>query len=136
MLAVLPEDTEVPLAVVGQLWWQKDEVETEELVMKLALWKVVEMNSQTQTLSLIDLHLDHLQTSGKDDLPGSLLRGCEESKIDKDTKGYWSREHLLHHLRGCEGIEGVRDLAPKLTSLDLSEMEGLTSLPHHSPLRR
>ena len=57
-----------------------------------------------------------------------MLRGCEESKIDKDTKGYWSRENLLHHLP-CEGIEGVRDLAPKLKELNLSEMEGLTSLP-------
>ena len=50
MLAVFPEDTEVPLAVVGQLWGREDEkldeMETEELVMKLALeWKVVEMTS-------------------------------------------------------------------------------------------
>ena len=49
--------------------------------------------------------------------------------MDKNTEGYWSREHLLHHLRGCESVEGLSDLAPKLRTLDLGYMRGLTSLP-------
>ena len=36
---------------------------------------------------------------------------------------YDHRERLLHHLRGCEGIEGVRGLAPKLKYLSLSERD-------------
>ena len=143
MLAVFPEDTEVPLVVVGQLWGT-DEVETEEAVTELAAWHLIEVEWEWRTrkrvthlgtdrevrvppsLSLIDLHLDYLRASAKDDLAGwhrALLRTCEESKIDKylshkikshlDPRPYWTREHLLHHLRGCEGSESVTRPRPK-----------------------
>ena len=48
-----------------------------------------------------------------------LLKTCEESRIDRHTLGYWTRERLLYHLRGCEGVEGVRNLAPSLKTLNL-----------------
>ena len=82
MLAVFPEDTEVPLVVVGQLWGT-DEVETEEAVTELAAWNLVEVDWEWRkvyrgeeakrlppSLSLIDLHLDYLRASAKDDLAG------------------------------------------------------------------
>ena len=71
------------------------------------------------SLSLIDLHLDYLRASAKDDLAGGTARCCAgASKISgvRCTKGYWTPRDVPKddHLRGCEGIEGVRGLAPKL----------------------
>ena len=67
MLAVFPEDSQVPLSVVGQLWGT-DEVETEEAVTELESWHLVDVDWSERTLSLIDLHLDYLRASAKDDL--------------------------------------------------------------------
>ena len=155
MLAVFPEDTEVPFAVVGQLWQTNDEIETAELVMKLALWEVVEVDSKNTTLSLIDLHLDCLRAIAKDDLAGwhgALLRTCEESKrltsthVNASTfassaqnqKATWTRSEGLLDPRAPAApparLRGHRERARPRPKADgprpeWHEMEGLTSLP-------
>jgi len=114
MLAVFPEDSQVPLAVVGQLWGL-DELETEEAVDELASWHLVEVEGgegSGHTLSLIDLHLDYLRASAKEDLVrwhAALLRGCGQRVLGhweegREDDAYWGRNgwaNVLHHLRGC-----------------------------------
>ena len=110
MLAAFPEDMEVPLSVVGQMWGTSN-VQTKKTVRKLKEWHLIDVDWDECTLSLIDLHLDYLRASAKDDLArwhAALLRGCGRRKLGEDEgtadDAYWgenSQAALLHHLRGC-----------------------------------
>ena len=109
MLAAFPEDMEVPLSVVGQMWGTSN-VQTKKTVRKLKEWHLIDVDWDECTLSLIDLHLDYLRASAKDDLArwhAALLRGCGRRKLggDEGTAGdaYWGEDSAggLHHLRGC-----------------------------------
>ena len=81
-----------------------------------------------RTLSLIDLHLDYLRASAKDDLArwhAALLRGCGRRKLGRDEgtadDAYWGfkgRGNVMHHLRGCGGESTA--LGGELTHLYLS----------------
>ena len=141
MLAVFPEDSQVPLSVVGRLWGT-DEVETEEVVTELESWHLVDVDWserrkvgdaswewEGRTLSLIDLHLDYLRASAKDDLArwhAALLRRCgrrvlgqvEEGRADDE---YWSRSrNVWHHMAGCgEELAAVMCASGSLAHLDL-----------------
>ena len=115
MLATFPEDMRVPWSVVGQLW-DTDALETEEALTELESWHLVDVDWDKCTISLIDLHLDYLRASAKDDLArwhAALLRGCGRRKLGEDQgtaedrsadDRYWGRSQLgkvEHHLRGC-----------------------------------
>ena len=85
---VFREDSKVPLAVVGQLWGV-DEVEMEEAVTELESWHLVDVDWERRTLSLIDLHLDYLRASAKEDLVrwhAALLRGCGRRTLGKRSE--------------------------------------------------
>jgi hypothetical protein len=155
MLAVFPEDTDVPLAVVGKLWGTS-EVETDDAVTELAAWHLIDVTWEWLTaqsppsLSLIDLHLDYLRASAKDDLAvwhRALLRRCGRQVLGNfecgkggatknsertEDDAYWSqhkdgRKNLAHHLAG--GGPRSLDGLSALKTLDLSDYKGLKSLP-------
>ena len=128
MLAVFPEDSQVPLSVVGQLWGT-DDVETEEAVTELGSYHLVDVDWSERTLSLIDLHLDYLRASAKDDLArwhAGLLRRCgrrvlgnlEEGRADDE---YWAKStNVWHHMAGCgEELAAVMRASGSLTYLRL-----------------
>ena len=129
MLASFPEDTEVPLSVVGQLWGNSN-VQTKKTVRKLKEWHLIDVDWDKCTLSLIDLHLDYLRARAKDDLAwwhATLLRGCGRRKLGEDEgtadDAYWGERHrrnVLHHLRGCGWEPTV--LGGVLTHLDLNNL--------------
>ena len=111
MLAAFPEDTHVPLSVVGQLWGTSN-VQTQKTVRKLKEWHLIDVDWEAHTLSLIDLHLDYLRASAKDDLArwhALLLRGCGRRTLGGNQgtadDGYWGaagQGNVVHHLRGCD----------------------------------
>ena len=67
MLAILPEDSWVPISVVGQLWGTND-MDTKEAVMGLESWHLIDVNWEAYSLFIIDLHLDYFRATAKDDL--------------------------------------------------------------------
>ena len=83
-LAVLPEDTEMPLSVAAMLWGV-DDIEVEEIARKLegqSLVKRTEVaGGKAASLSLLDLHLQYLRHRGRNALAGwhaALLTGWME----------------------------------------------------------
>ena len=54
---------------------------------KLKEWHLIDVDWGAHTISLIDLHLDCLRTSAKNDLArwhAALLRGCGRRKLGED----------------------------------------------------
>ena len=126
MLAMFPEDTEVPLSVVGQLWGTSN-IPTQKAVQTLKRWHLIDVDWGKRTVSLIDLHLDYLRARAKDDLArwhAALLRGCGRRKLGGDEgtadDAYWGgngKGNVMHHLRGCGGESTA--LGGELTHLNL-----------------
>ena len=98
------------------------ELETEEAVDELASWNLVEVESgerRGRTLSLIDLHLDYLRASAKEDLArwhAALLRGCgrrtlgndEDWDEHQDDDNYWNDGgNVLRHMMLCGWAPGA-----------------------------
>lgn len=154
MLAVFPEDTQVPLAVIAQLWGT-DLQETNEEVDHLMKWHVVDVDWDEQTLTLIDLHLDYLRSSAKDDLVEwhcQLLRQSRRRNLgpyevdDDETEGgeedeeereasdsYWGEaKNVAHHLEG--GGRAALNGMTHLWTLNLTGCAGLKTLPSFTGL--
>lgn len=115
MLAVLPEDVQMPLVVAQQLWGAS-ESQTRATARKLAeqhLLKLESRNGGTQVLSLLDLHLQYLRHRGRNSLRGwhtGLLQRCGRRKLgekeEREDDSYWymgsGRNAAVHHLKGSE----------------------------------
>ena len=133
MLAVFPEDTSVPLALLSLLWGA---AALEAELPSLADSHFVDVDWRKRTLAMIDLHHDYLRCRGKTELAGwhgELLRCCGRRAIGTDardqTDAYWGNgRRWCYHL--CEGghaaIDAVRSTVVdlKLTSLALGPREG------------
>ena len=123
------------------------ELETEEAVDELASWNLVEVESgerRGRTLSLIDLHLDYLRASAKEDLArwhAALLRGCgrrvlgwrEEGREDDAYWGLSGMSNVLHHLRGRGWEAGalggeVTELCLVQVGVDDEDAKGLAGM--------
>ena len=118
MLAVLPEDVQMPLVVAQQLWGAS-ESQTRATARKLAeqhLLKLESRNDDTQVLSLLDLHLQYLRHRGRNSLRGwhaGLLQRCGRRKLgereEREDDSYWYTSRsgaglnvVVHHLKGSE----------------------------------
>jgi len=112
MLAVLPEDVQMPLVVAQQLWGAS-ESQTRATARKLAeqhLLKLESRNNDTQVLSLLDLHLQYLRHRGRNSLRvwhTGLLQRCGRRKLGeregREDDSYWYTHHVVaHHVKGSE----------------------------------
>lgn len=128
MLAVFPEDTDVPLAVVAQLWSNDGhELRLDEEVSALAACLVVEdVDWKHRSLTLIDLHHDYLRCRGKSELAAwhaSLLRSCGRSTVGVPagdaSDAYWGdgRRWMYHLVEG--GDTAIDAVKPVLVDLSL-----------------
>ena len=91
MCAVFPEDTEVPLEILSDLWGT-DEAETREVVERLGGEHLVELVDDGARIRLLDPVRDYLRCRGKSALEGwhaQLLGACRASNVGI------SREWLL-----------------------------------------
>ena len=140
MLAIFPEDSAVPLAVVAQLWKgagrhgatgageEEADLDVEAELASLEAWHLCDVDWKRRTLSLIDLHRDYLRCRGKSELTGwhsALLGACGRCVIgvetgDAATDEYWADgRRWVYHL--CEGGAAAADaVAPMLVDLRLS----------------
>ena len=116
MCAVFPEDTEVPLEILSDLW-STDEAETREVVERLGGEHLVELVDDGARIRLLDPVRDYLRCRGKSALEGwhaQLLGTCRVSNVGYKTHGYWEGRdgghHFMHHLNGCKGKLGVGSL--------------------------
>ena len=69
MCAVFPEDTEVPLEILSDLWGT-DEAETREVVERLGGEHLVELVADGARIRLLDPVRDYLRCRGKSALEG------------------------------------------------------------------
>jgi len=67
MLAIFPEDTDVPMAILQDLWMISPAA-TQACCLTLADWNLVEYQEAEQTLYVLDLHRDYLRARGKNTL--------------------------------------------------------------------
>ena len=116
MCAVFPEDTEVALEILSDLWGT-DEAETREVVERLGGEHLVELVADGARIRLIDPVRDYLRCRGKSTLEGwhaRLLGACRVSEVGGEGSGYWDGKdggrHFMHHLNGCNGKLGVGSL--------------------------
>ena len=125
MLAVFPEDTSIPLAVIGQLWGSHEELESE--IKSLEDWQLVDVDWKKRLLTLIDLHHDYLRCRGKSELAGwhgQLLSGCGRRAVGVNvgdvTDAYWGNgQRWVYHL--CEGGAAAIDaVTPTLTDVNFT----------------
>ena len=126
MLAVLPEDVQMPLVVAQQLWGAS-ESQTRATARKLAeqhLLKLESRNDDTQVLSLLDLHLQYLRHRGRNSLRGwhaGLLQRCGRRKLgereEREDDSYWYMGHnvVAHHVKGSEW----KELSTEVVTLSL-----------------
>ena len=116
MCAVFPEDTEVALEILSDLWGT-DEAETREVVERLGGEHLVELVADGARIRLLDPVRDYLRCRGKSALEGwhaRLLGACRVSEVGGEGSGYWDGKdggrHFMHHLNGCNGKLGVGSL--------------------------
>ena len=116
MCAVFPEDTEVPLEILSDLW-STDEAETREVVERLGGEHLVELVDDGARIRLLDPVRDYLRCRGKSALEGwhaQLLGACRVSNVGYKSHGYWEGRdgghRFMHHLNGCKGKLGVGSL--------------------------
>ena len=115
MCAVFPEDTEVELEILSDLWGT-DEAETREVVERLGGEHLVELVDDGARIRLLDPVRDYLRCRGKSALEGwhaQLLGACRASQVGGVGEGPWGgrvgRRHFMHHLNG-NGKLGVGSL--------------------------
>ena len=129
MLAVFPEDTAIPTAVLAQLWRdaagaevdaagaEVDVAGAEVDVASLEQWNLIDVDWKKRCVALIDLHHDYLRCRGKSELAGwhaHLLGGCGRSAVGVDandgTDGYWTARRWIYHLRegGGAAVDAVK----------------------------
>ena len=122
MLAIFPEDTEMPLAVVAQLWGDggnhMDGREVQAELEALEAWQLVDVDWRARRVALIDLNRDYLRCRGKNELAAwhaGLLCRCGRRAIGTqagdETDAYWADgRRWVYHL--CEGgalaVDGVK----------------------------
>ena len=124
MLAIFPEDTNVPFAVVSQLWSASGE-DLRTRVSMLEEAHLIDVDWKRRTLTLIDLHLDYLRCSAKSELPtwhAQLLRTFGRRQIGVKAgdaaDAYWANgRRWVYHL--CEGGPAAID-AVKATVVELN----------------
>ena len=90
MCAVFPEDTEVPLEVLSDMWGT-DEAETREVVERLGGEHLVELVADGARIRLLDPVRDYLRCRGKSALEGwhaRLLGACRASELGGKGSGY------------------------------------------------
>ena len=122
MCAIFPEDTEVELEILSDLWGT-DEAETREVVERLGGEHLVELVDDGAKIRLLDPVRDYLGCRGKNDLARwhARLLGASTSTSPTEVGGddtelgesgyYWNGNdgyhHFMHHLEGCNGKLGV-----------------------------
>merc|ERR1711939_196428 len=97
MLGIFPEDTNVPLQQLSELWGT-DEAETRGAVERLGGEHLVEIVDDGEAIRLIDPVRDYLRCRGKSDLKGwhaRLLAACRSVVVpttgaDSMGGGYWN----------------------------------------------
>ena len=149
MCAVFPEDTEVPLEILSDLWGT-DEAETREVVERLGGEHLVELVADGARIRLLDPVRDYLRCRGKSALEGwhaRLLGACPREVGLLATplrarrrevglaagSGYWDDHvggrHFMHHFNGCKGKLGEG-------SLGAIERLKYAPIPHTHPRAR
>lgn len=120
-LAIFPEDVAIPLSIIALLWQatgKLDELEAEELCLRLHSQSLVEVDLQIKAVYLHDLIRDFLAGRAKDKLPG-LQRQFLNAYWDAYDLQSWSQMpadesylcyHLPHHLAGTGDERRLRDL--------------------------
>jgi len=124
MLAIFPEDTDVPVGVLSDLWGL-DAAETIEVVERLAYEYLIVFDytcSGSKMIRLLDPVRDYLGCRGKNDLAcwHARLLGASTSTSPTEVGGgdelgesgyYWNGNdgyhNFMHHLDGCNGELGV-----------------------------
>ena len=130
MCAVFPEDTDVPLEILSDLW-STDEAETREVVERLGGEHLVELVADGARIRLLDPVRDYLRCRGKSAVEGwhaRLLGACRLSEVNVkfgDRGQYWEfmeygewdnpwdnycNGHFMYHLKGCNGKLGAGSL--------------------------
>ena len=135
MCAVFPEDTEVPLGILSDLWGT-DEAETREVVERLGGEHLVELVADGARVRLLDPVRDYLRCRGKSALEGwhaRLLGACPREVGLAAGSGYWDGRvggrHFMHHFNGCKGKLGEG-------SLGAIERLKYAPIPHTHPRAR
>jgi WD40 repeat protein len=104
-LAVFPEDVDVPLVALGRLW-DLDELDTEEVALRLDSLSLLKLNLQTRTIRLHDVlrtFLIHQAGTALPALHNRLLNAYEQpfwAELPHDEPYLW--RHLVYHLIGAE----------------------------------
>ena len=135
MCAVFPEDTEVPLEILSDLWGTV-EAETREVVERLGGEHLVELVADGARIRLLDPVRDYLRCRGKSALEGwhaRLLGACPSEVGLGAGSGYWDDRvggrHFMHHFNGCKGKLGEG-------SLGAIERLKYAPIPHTHPRAR
>jgi len=135
MCAVFPEDTEVPLEILSDLWGTV-EAETREVVERLGGEHLVELVADGARIRLLDPVRDYLRCRGKSALEGwhaRLLGACPREVGLAAGSGYWDGRvggrHFMHHFNGCKGKLGEG-------SLGAIERLKYAPIPHTHPRAR
>jgi hypothetical protein len=127
-LGIFLEGEAIPYAILRQLW----AVDPEPTLQTLCKWRLVEVNAERQTVSLLDLHGEYIRRRAKNELPGwhtALLATLTERVLPVEGHAYWGggeeendwAQRLLHHAREAvpgEPQPGVAVL-PSVEVLDL-----------------
>jgi WD40 repeat protein len=126
-LAILPEDTNVPLNVVSALW-QLDEFEAEELVLRLDNFSLLKFNLQAATIRLHDVVRSYLamQLAEPEALHCRLVNAWgDASHLPHPYAWRW----ISYHLTAGGSTDRLRDLLfdfgwmqAKLKATDIVEL--------------